>query len=178
MNHVKILGARSMLLAGFAMVHAFLPFSRENSSIVAWGILALLLAVLFALSARVTPGPHRVFVAICAAGAGLVGVFAIGGGLLVGPKLLAWTLVVFGVVTGISEMAAGLRSRVIPRNDHLLLGGASLMLGLASLVMPTDSTWLSGVLVAWAGVSAVLSGTASIQWKDDIGKAGAEETVS
>jgi hypothetical protein len=177
-NHVRILGVRSIVLATFAMTHAFWPLVRYDNSIIAWGILTLVLAALFVVSARVTPGPHRAFTAVMAAVSGLVGVVAIGGGILVGPQLLVWTVVAFGAGTGISEIGAARRGHLIPRNDHMLLGGASLMLALASLIRPLDSIWLSGVMVAWAAIGAVLAGTASVSWKDQVLDTGAKENNS
>ena len=178
MNHVKILGVRSIVLATFAMTHAFWPLARYDNSIFSWGVLTLALAVVFAVSARVTPGPHRGFTVMMAVVSGLVGVVAIGGGIVVGPELLAWTIVVFGVVTGVSEIGAARIGHDIPRMDHTLLGGASLMLALASLIGPLDPMWLSGTMVAWAAIGAVLAGTASVGWKDQIRAEGAKEIVS
>ena len=178
MNHVRVLGVRSIVLATFAMTHAFWPLARYDNSIFAWGALALALACVFAVSARVTPGPHRGFTVMMAGASGLVGVVAIGGGIVVGPELLAWTIVVFGVVTGVSEIGAARIGHDIPRMDHTLLGGASLMLALASLIAPLDPTWLSGTMVAWAAIGAVLAGTASVGWKDQIRAEGAKENVS
>jgi len=177
-NHVKILGVRSMVLATFAMTHAFWPLARYDNSIFAWGGLTVVFALLFAVSARVTPGPHRGFTWMMAIISSLVGVVAIVGGIVVGSELLAWTIVVFGVVTGISEIAAARVGRAIPRMDHTLLGGASLMLALASLIGPLDPMWLSGVMVAWAAIGAVLAGTASIGWKDQMLASGAREKDS
>ena len=178
MNHVKILGVRSIVLATFAMTHAFWPLARYDNSIFAWGVLTLVLAVIFIVSARVTPGPHRGFTFMMAVVSGLVGVVAIVGGIVVGPELLAWTIVVFGVVTGVSEIAAARIGHSLPRMDHTLLGGASLMLALASLIAPLDSTWLSGTMVAWAAIGAVLAGTASVGWKDQTMASGAKENMS
>lgn len=175
MNHVTILGVRSIVLATFAMTHAFWPVARYDNSIFAWGALTLMLAFLFAVSARVTPGPHRAFTVVMAVVAGLVGLAAVGGGIVVGPKLLAWTIVVFGVVVGVSEIGAARVGDAIPRMDHTLLGGASLMLALASLVAPLDHIWLSGVMVAWAAIGAVITGTASVGWKDQMLASGAKE---
>jgi hypothetical protein len=109
---------------------------------------------------------------------GLVGVAAIVGASILGAHLLPWLILVFGVLTGVSEIAAGARSTNLPRTDHLALGGASLMLALVSLVGLGDATWYSGTLVAWAAIGAVLSGTASLQWKDHIRPSGAKETIS
>lgn len=178
MNHVKILGVRSIVLATFAMTHAFWPLARYDNSIFAWGALTLVLGVIFAVSARVTPGPHRRFTVAMAAVSGLVGAVAIVGGIVVGPELLAWTIVVFGVVTGVSEIGAARIGHALPRMDHTLLGGASLMLALASLIAPLDATWLSGTMVAWAAIGAVLAGTASVGWKDQIVASGAKENMS
>jgi hypothetical protein len=178
MNHVTVLAVRSMLLAVFAMAHAFIPFTREDASIVSFGVLAVALAVLFSVSSRVTPGPHTPFVVAMAVGSGAVGIVAIVGGVVFGPGLLPWTIVVFGVVTGAGELAAAVTTRRIPRSDHLVLGGASLMLALVSLVALDDATWLSGTMVAWAAIGAVLAGTASVQWKDQIRAASAKETMS
>ena len=178
MNHVRVLGVRSIVLATFAMTHAFWPLARYDNSIFAWGALTLMLAVVFAVSARVTPGPHRGFTVMMAAVSGLVGVVAIVGGIIVGPELLPWTIVVFGVVTGVSEVGAARIGREIPRMDHTLLGGASLMLALASLIAPLDPTWLSGTMVAWAAIGAVLAGTASVGWKDQMVTSGAKEIKS
>lgn len=178
MNHVKILGVRSIVLATFAMTHAFWPLARYDNSIFAWGLLTLVAAVVFAVSVRVTPGPHRAFTMVMAVVSGLVGAVAIVGGIVVGPELLAWTIVVFGVVTGVSEIAAARVGDQIPRMDHTLLGGASLMLALASLIGPLDPMWLSGTMVAWAAIGAVLAGTASVGWKDQIRAEGAKENVS
>jgi len=177
-NHVTILGVRSIVLATFAMTHAFWPLARYDNSIFAWGVLAAILAVVYAVSARVTPGPHRAFTIMMAAGSGLVGVAAIGGGSVWGPELLVWTIVVFGVVTGVSEIGAARIGQAIPRMDHTLLGGASLMLALASLIEPRDPTWLSGVMVAWAALGAVIAGTASVGWKDQMVASGTKESTS
>ena len=168
MHHVRMLGVRSMVLAFFAMIHAFAPFARYDNTLAAWAVMAVVLAVVFFVTARVTPGAHRGFFTIMAltslaiAGVALWGFFTTVAGLLV------WTIVVFGVVTGFSEIGAALRSREIPRNDHVALGGASILLALASLIGPNDYIWLSGTLVAWAAIGAVLAGTASIQWRDQI----------
>jgi hypothetical protein len=177
-NHVTILGIRSIVFATFAMTHAFWPLARDDNSIFTWGALTLILALLFALSARVTPGPHRAFTVVMALVSGLVGGLAIVGGMVVGPELLAWTIVVFGVVTGVSEIGAARVGDAIPRMDHTLLGGASLMLALASLVAPLDHTWLSGVMVAWAAIGAVLAGTASVGWKDQMLASSSKENDS
>jgi hypothetical protein len=177
-KHVTILGVRSMVLATFAMTHAFWPLARYDNSIVAWGVLTLVLAVVFAVSVRVTPGPHRAFTLVMSVVSGLVGVVAIVGGIIVGPELLAWTIVVFGVVTGVSEIGAARIGQAIPRMDHTLLGGASLMLALASLITPLDPTWLSGTMVAWAAVGAVIAGTAAVGWKDQMLASGAKENKS
>ncbi len=178
MNHVKILGARSIVLAIFAMTHAFWPLARDDNSIFSWGVLALVLAAVFGASHRVTPGPHRPFIAMMTAVSAVVGVVAIAGGIVAGPGVLAWTVVVFGVLVGVSEMGAARTGQGIPRHDHMLLGGASLMLALASLIGPLDPTWLSGTMVAWAAIGAVLAGTASVGWKDQILSAGAKENKS
>lgn len=178
MNHVGILGVRSMVLATFAMTHAFWPLARYDNSIFAWGALTLVLAVVFGVSARITPGPHRGFTVVMALVSGLVGVVAIAGGILVGAELLAWTIVVFGVVTGVSEIGAARVGQAIPRTDHTLLGGASLMFALASLIAPFEATWLSGTMVAWAAIGAVLAGTASVGWKDKMLISGAKERKS
>jgi hypothetical protein len=177
-NHVRVLGVRSMVLATFAMTHAFWPVARYDNSILAWGALTLVLAVVFAVSARVTPGPHTAFTLVMAVVSGLVGVVAIIGGMVLGPQLLAWTIVVFGVVTGVSEIASARIGQAIPRMDHTLLGGASLMLALASLIRPLDPTWLSGTMVAWAAIGAVIAGTASVGWKDQMLASGAKENNS
>jgi hypothetical protein len=174
-NHVKILGVRSILLATFAMTHAFWPLARYDNSILAWGVLTLFLAVVFAVSARVTPGPHQPFTVLMSAVSGVVGVVSLVGGLLVGPELLAWTMAVFGVLVGVSEVGAARAGQAIPRNDHMLFGGASFMLALASLIGPLDPTWLSGVMVAWAAIGAVVAGTASVGWKDQVLATGAKE---
>ena len=178
MNHAKILGMRSLVLATFAMTHAFWPLARYDNSIFAWGIVTLVLAVIFAVSVRSTPGPHRAFTVVMAVASGLIGVVAIAGGVTVGPQLLPWLVVVFGVVTGLSEIGAARVGHEIPRMDHTLLGGASLMLVLASLIAPLDPTWLSGTMVAWAAIGAVLAGTASVGWKDQIRATGAKENDS
>ena len=167
-----------MILAAFAMIHAFVDGARGDNSIFAWSILTLSLAGLFATSARVTPGPHVPLTVVMAGSSGLIGVTAVVGGVVVGPEFLVWTIVAFGVVVGISELLSGRQGDVIPRSDHMLLGGASLMLALASLIGPLDSTWLSGVMVAWAAIGAVLAGTASIQWKDQIRHSGDKENNS
>ena len=178
MNHVRVLGVRSIVLATFAMTHAFWPLARYDNSIFSWGTLTLVLAVVVAVSARVTPGPHRGFTVMMAAVSGLVGTVAIVGGIVVGPELLVWTIVVFGAVTGVSEIGAARIGHAIPRMDHTLLGGASLMLTLASLIAPLDPTWLSGTMVAWAAIGAVLAGTASVGWKDQMVASGAKENMS
>ena len=178
MNHVKVLGVRSMVLATFAMAHAFWPLARYDNSIFAWGTLTLVLAAVIAVSARVTPGPHRAFTVAMAVASGLVGMVALIGGVVIGPDLLVWTIVVFGVTTGVSEIGAARIGQDIPRMDHTLLGGASLMLALASLIAPLDPTWLSGVMVAWAAIGAVIAGTASVGWKDQIRAVGAKENNS
>ena len=167
-----------MILAAFAMIHAFVGVARYDNSIFAWGILTLVLAAVFATSARVTPGPHVALTLVMAGSSGLIGAAAVVGGIVVGPELLVWTIVVFGVVVGISELVAARQGDALPRSDHMLLGGASLMLALASLIGPLDSTWLSGVMVAWAAIGAVLAGTASIQWKDQIRHSGDKENNS
>jgi hypothetical protein len=177
-NHVKILGVRSMVLATFAMTHAFWPAARYDNSILAWGTLLLVLAAVFALSARVSPGPHAPFIAMMAVVSALVGAVAIVGGLIVGSQLLAWAIVIFGVLTGISEVAASRRGHDIPRHDHLILGGATLMLAFASLIAPLDSAWLSGTMVAWAAIGAVLAGTASVGWKDRMSDTDSKEILS
>jgi hypothetical protein len=177
-NHVRVLGFRSIVLATFAMTHAFWPLARYDNSIFAWGVLTLILAGVFVVSALVTPGPHRAFTIVTAVVSALVGVVAIVGGMVMGPQLLVWTIVVFGVVTGVSEIVAARMGKAIPRMDHTLLGGASLMLALASLIGPGDSTWLSGVMVAWAAIGAVIAGTASVGWKDQMSASGAKENVS
>jgi hypothetical protein len=177
-SHVKILGVRSIVLATFAMTHAFWPLARDDNSIFAWGLLTVILAAIFAVSVRVTPGPHRAFTTVMAVVTGLVGAVALIGGIVVGPELLVWTIVVFGVVTGISEIGAARVGNQIPGMDHTLLGGASLMLALASLIGPLETTWLSGVMVAWAAIGAVIAGTASVGWKDQIRAEGAKENVS
>jgi hypothetical protein len=167
-----------MILAAFAMIHAFVGVARYDNSIFSWGILILVLAGVFAVSARVTPGPHAAPMLVMAVTSGLIGAAALIGGSVVGPQLLVWTIVAFGVVGGISELVAARQGDAIPRGDHMLLGGASLMLALASLIGPFDSTWLSGVMVAWAAIGAVLAGTASIQWKDQIRPSGDKENHS
>jgi hypothetical protein len=177
-NHAAILGIRSIVLATFAMTHAFWPLARYHNSLAAWGVLTLVLAAVFALSWRVTPGPHRPFTLVMAVVSGLVGVAAFVGGVMVGPQLLVWMIVVFGVAMGVSEIGAARSGPDIPRTDHFLLGGASLMLALASLIAPLDSTWLSGVMVAWAAIGAVIAGTASVGWKDQMLSAGAKENDS
>ena len=178
MNHVKVLGVRSIVLATFAMTHAFWPLARNDNSIFAWGALTLALAVVWGVSARVTPGPQRLFTVVLALVSGLVGVVAIGGGIVVGREPLVWTIVVFGVVTGVAEIAAARIGHAIPRMDHTLLGGASLMLALASLIGPFDPVWLSGTMVAWAAIGAVIAGTASVSWKDQMRASGAKESNS
>ena len=178
MNHVRVLAARSIVLAAFAMVHGFVPFARGEASLMSFGVLAVCLGVIFAVSSRATPGAHRPFVGAMALSSGLVGVAAIVGASILGAHLLPWLILVFGVLTGVSEIAAGARSTNLPRTDHLALGGASLMLALVSLVGLGDATWYSGTLVAWAAIGAVLSGTASLQWKDHIRPSGAKETIS
>ena len=178
MNHSRVLGARSIVLAIFAMVHAFVPFARNDNSLAAWAVVTAVLAVIFFVTARVTPGPHRAFFTIMAVVSVAVAAVAVWGFVAGVAGLLVWTIVVFGVVTGFSEIGAALRSTAIPRNDHLLLGGAAIMLALASLVGPSDSTWLSGTLVAWAAIGAVLAGTASVQWKDQMSVKRVEEMTS
>jgi hypothetical protein len=88
------------------------------------------------------------------------------------------TVLVFGVLMGLAEIGAALRSNEIPRGDHLVLGGASLMLALASLVRPLDQTWLSGTIIGWAAIGAVLTGIASVNWKDQIRAKRQEESES
>lgn len=178
MNHVTVLGARSILLASFAMIHAFVDYARADNSLYSWGVVTLGLAALFAVSVRVTPGPHQTATVVMAVASGLVGVVAIGAAILATPQLLVWTIVAFGVVVGASEIVASRQGENIPANDHLLLGGASLMLALASLIEPLDATWLSGVMVGWAAIGAVLAGTASVQWKDQISPSGPKENES
>jgi hypothetical protein len=177
-NHVRILGVRSMLLAAFVMTLGVVSNVNSHLTIVIFGGAAAGLAAVFAVSARVTPGPHRPFVAMMAVISGGVSAVAIVGGVLVGPALLPWTILVFGVLIGLSEIGAALRSNEIPRGDHLLLGGASLMLALASVVKPLDATWLSGTIIGWAGIGAVLAGIASVNWKDHISAKRQEGNVS
>lgn len=178
MNHVRVLAVRATLLAIFAMLHAFVPFARNDATIVSFGVFVVAFAVLLFVSSRVTPGPHTPFVVVMAVGSGALGLVAIVGGVFLGPNLLPWVIVVFGLLTGGGELAAGSTSHAIPRNDHMALGGASLMLALVSLVGPGDATWLSGTMVAWAAIGAVIAGIASVQWKDHVSETGAKETMS
>lgn len=168
MKQVTILGARSIVLGVFAMVHAFLGFSRGDNSIIAFGVIAGVLGVLHVLSVSTTTGAHRPFFLLAGVVAlGIAGVSIIGG-VVIGPALFSWVLGVFGVVTGAAEMLGSGKSPDIPRNDHLVLGGVTVVLGLASLVEAGVPDWLSGTLVAWAAIGSVVAGTASVQWRDQM----------
>jgi hypothetical protein len=178
MNHVKILGVRSIVLAAFVMTLGVISTVNAGLTIVLFGGMAAVMSAVYGVSARVTPGPHQPFVVMMAVISAAVAAVAIVGGVLVGPHLLPWTLLVFGVLTGVAEIGAALRSEEIPRGDHLVLGGASLMLALASLVRPLDQTWLSGTIIGWAAIGAVLTGIASVNWKDQIRAKRQEESES
>lgn len=168
MRHVTALGMRSMALGVFAMVHAFVGFARGDNSVIAFGVIATVVGILHFVSAAASPGAHRPFFqAAGAVGVG-VGLVSVGAGVVIGPVLFPWVLGVFGIVTGAAELLAAGRSPTIPRNDHRILGGVTVILGLASLLEAGIPDWLSGTLVAWAAIGAVVAGTASVQWRDEL----------
>lgn len=176
MSPATLLGIRSLVMGTFAMVHAFWPLTRGDNSVVTFGVVAALLAILDAGTSRVVQGVSRVAFTTAAVFAGAVAVWAVVGGVVVGPAVLVPAVVTFGVVVGALEGIGAWTSSGLPRVDHLVLAGLSLILGLASLVGPNEPAWLSGTLVAWASMTAVFAGTASVQWKDQAAGRNGEGT--
>jgi uncharacterized membrane protein HdeD (DUF308 family) len=177
MSHATILGTRSLVMGVFAMVHAFWPLTRGDNSVYAFAAVAIVIGVLHCATARVVEGSARtVWAAVCVVTIAVAFVAlgsGIGGGLLPLPVIVA----IFGVVLGALEMLGATRSQSVPRSDYLVLGGLTLMVGLASLVGPDEPGWLSGTLVAWASMTAVFAGTASVQWKDQAERRNTERTT-
>ena len=177
MSHATLLGARSLVMAVFAMVHAFWPLTRGDNSVYAFATVAIVIGVLHFATARMVEGAARtLWTAACAVSivmAGVALVSGIGGAFLPLPVIVA----IFGVVSGGLEMSGATRSQNVPRNDYLVLSGLTLMVGLASLVGPDESGWLSGTMVAWAAMTAVFSGTASVQSKDEAARRDGERAT-
>ena len=170
MSQVRAMAGRSMALAVFASVMVFTPPFRTPATVVlAWGIVLLLLglATLVGVGAAENLASRRF--ARLQAGAGLVvGTLSIVAGFWLGPGVLPWSILVYAVVAGGSELAMAASTPRPQRSDHAVLGGATVLLGLASLVVPQDPTWLLGIVIVWATVCSVVAGTASVSLKDAV----------
>lgn len=175
-SHATILGTRSLVMGVFAMAHAFWPLTRGDNSVYAFATVAIVIGVLHGAITTHLDGLARTVWAAAGAVSVLVALVALGSGLFGGFVTLPVIVAIFGVITGALEMLGATRAHTIPRNDHLVLGGLTLMVGLASLVGPGGSDWLSGTLVAWASMTAVFAGTASVQWKDHAERRNTERT--
>lgn len=176
-SHATILGTRSLVMGVFAMAHAFWPLTRGDNSVYTFATIAIVIGVLHGATATRLDGLARTVWLAAGAVSVLIAVAALWSGLFEGFVTLPVIVAIFGVFTGALEMLGATRARTIPRNDHLVLGGLTLIVGLASLVGPGGSDWLSGTLVAWASMTAVLAGTASVQWKEQAGHRNTEGTT-
>lgn len=164
------MAGRSMALAVFASVMVFTPPLRVPATVVfAWGIALLLVGIATLVGAGAAENLASRRFSHLQAGAGLVvGTVSIGAGFWLGSGVLPWSILVYAVVAGGSELAMALSTRLPQRSDHAVLGGATVLLGLASLVVPQDPTWMLGIAIVWATVCAVVAGTASVSLKDAV----------
>jgi hypothetical protein len=117
------------------------------------------------------PGQRSLWVVQGALGvaAGIVTLVVHSGGL----GALLYGVSVWGVLTGVTELFAGWRSRrgrtgedLVVARDRMLVGGATVVLAILYLVIPADHTLAVGLFGAYAAVIGVYLaiGAFSLKW--------------
>lgn len=171
-----------------AFVALFITFSADHSVGVGWlslAVFGVLSGALIAIgSAWMLRGLSRTLLAIQGIALALVGIVSAFGTVTLPVTAFIAALAVGFVISGAFELVAGLRGRgaTTVARDWVFLGGASIVFGLAVLLIPTDlsqaitvpdkdvpnltaSVVAVGALGAYAAIVAVYSGIAGLSFK-------------
>jgi uncharacterized membrane protein HdeD (DUF308 family) len=168
------------LIVGFAIT--FTPAHSAGFGLVAFGLFAVVEGAIVAAGALGDRSERRsrgLFVAqgIVTVVAGIAALVLPDGGV----HYFVWVVSAWAVVTGALELVSGIRARgrVAAARDWMILGGLTLVLAVAFLVVPPDysqalggieqikgqltaSVVLVGMFGAWAIVAGVLLGIAAV----------------
>ena len=172
-----------------ALVAIFITFSADHSVRVGWLALALLgvaTGVIVAVgSSWMLQGAPKTLLTIQGVALVVVGLISVFGAAILPLTTYAAALASSFVVSGVLELVAGLRSRGLTpvARDWVFLGAASIVFGLAVLLVPTDlsqaitvpdkvlpnltaAVVVVGMLGAYAAIVAVYAAIAglSIKW--------------
>jgi uncharacterized membrane protein HdeD (DUF308 family) len=157
-------GLRAIILLVTGLVITFSPGHTAQFGLVALGIMGILSAGVFALSALGLPSstPARGLHLWQAVVSFVVGALVLAlseAGIL----LLLWAVVFWAVLVGVAEVFSGARLQRghTLRRDWLTQGGMTLVLAILVLVQSGDSVAVVGFLGAWAIVQGVYMAIAS-----------------
>ncbi len=177
---IPALRALVALIVGFAIT--FTPAHSASFGLVAFGLFAVVEGAIVAAGAfgdrteRRSRGLFAVQGALTVV-AGIAALVLPGGGV----HYLVWVVSAWAVVTGALELVSGIRARgrVAAARDWMILGGLTLILAIAFLVVPPDysqalggiqqikgeltaSVVLVGMFGAWAIIAGVLLGIGAV----------------
>ena len=194
---VPALRAIVALIVGFAIT--FTPAHSATFGLVAFGLFAVVEGAIVgagALGDRTERRSRGLFVvqAILTVIAGIAALVLPEGGV----HYFVWVVSAWAVVTGALELVSGIRARgrAAAARDWMILGGLTLVLAIAFLLVPPDysqtlggieqikgeltaSVVLVGIFGAWAIVAGVLLGIAAVSARvPRAPRTGAEEKVA
>jgi len=168
------------LAVGFAIT--FTPAHSATFGLVAFGLFAVVWGAVVAAGAFGDRAERRsrglfAFQGILTVVAGVAALLLPDGGV----RYLVWVVSAWAIVTGALELVSGIRARarVAEARDWMIVGGLTLILAIAFLLVPPDYTQalggiervtgqltapvvLVGIFGAWAIVAGVLLGIAAV----------------
>jgi len=79
------------------------------------------------------------------------------------PGFVVWSIGVWALVAGASTLVTALcLEKGTERSDWFVVGGATLLLGILTLVVPGELVWTMGMTGVWASVVAVFLGIGAV----------------